>query len=134
MTSYADLMFASRCTMWLQGLYFVSACLNNTFLFIALWPVIKAQYPHLRVHQCALVSDRRVCLAFHSAWISIFLGLLYWATYRWKGKPTWSLGVFEHGMSIFQAITFGTTLSSFMRDSELQLVAGVGLDTVLLPP
>ena len=76
------------------------------------------------------MSDPRVRVAFHSACISIILGLLYWATYRWKGKPTWSLGVFEHSMSIFQAISFGTTLSSFMRDSELQLE----LDAMLLPP
>lgn len=96
--------------------------------------MIKAQYPNLKVHQGAFANDRRVRVAFHSAWISIILGLLYWATYRWKGKPSWSLGVYEHSMSIFQAMTFGSTLSSFMRDSELQPLVGPGLDAVLLPP
>ena len=98
MISCADLSIAPCCAERLQGLYFVSACLNNLLLFIALWPVIKTQYPQLRVHQSAWVSDPRVRVAFHSAWISIIMGLLYWATYRWKGKPTWSLSVLEHSM------------------------------------
>eukprot|EP01046_Picozoa_sp_COSAG06_P028099 COSAG06_NODE_2512_length_6739_cov_4.703163_3_plen_164_part_00 len=122
--SHTNLHFATQLT--LQGYYFVSACLNNLFLFIALWPLIKLQYPDMRIHQASFARDRRVRRAFHYAWVSVVAGILYGLLYKWKGKPSWSLGVCEHAMSIFVALSFAQTLGAFMRSGEEAATGGRG--------
>jgi hypothetical protein len=104
---------------------FTFASLNNSFLLLALAPELRSLYAeHLtdssNLVKFATMPSRAAKVAFHAAWASPLLAIIYLQVYGYKHKPHWVLGVYEHAMSFFQIICAGAALCSTMREGTAQ--------------
>eukprot|EP01043_Picozoa_sp_COSAG02_P036048 COSAG02_NODE_2618_length_8405_cov_31.820010_3_plen_138_part_00 len=117
---------------------FTFASLNNIFLLLALAPELKSLHAeHFRdsnnligdLFKLATAPSNSAKVAFHAAWASPFLAIVYLQVYGYKDKPHWVLGVYEHAMSFFQIICAGVALCSTMQEGTAKKASG----TALLP-
>jgi len=116
---------------------FTFASLNNTILLLALAPELKSLRPEHFNGSNNLIDDllkfatasKPAKVAFHAAWASPVLAIVYLQVYGYKDKPHWVLGVYEHAMSFFQIICAGVALCSTMQEGTANKVS----TTALLP-